>query len=182
MTDEIILVKPSSENENEIRDYRDAFLMEDKKYSYIADRIPGLNLLEEFDEISDWISFCDSVSDKISWYMGVRKADGKVIGFSCFRHRLKYDDDDPEFASHIGYSVRPDERGKGYAKAILRLTLQKAAELGKKKVRLICIDTNTASSQVIKACGGILIDSVYGGESGVTVNRYDIPLKEDTPH
>ena len=40
MTDEIILVKPSSENEDEIRDYRDAFLMEDKKYSYIADRIP----------------------------------------------------------------------------------------------------------------------------------------------
>ena len=169
-----MLVTPSSDHAEKIREYRDEFPADRLRVTYDPDRIPGMDYLEKYNNIQDWIEFCDSVKDKITWYMSVRRCDGKVVGFSCLRHSLEYDDDDIEFASHIGYSIRPEERGKGYAKEQLRLVLEKAWELGIDPVRIICSDTNDASRRTILACGGRFIDSVYGEESGLTVNRYEI--------
>ena len=106
--------------------------------------------------------------------MAVRRSDGRIVGFCCLRRRLEYDDDDPDFASHIGYSIRPSERRKGYAKEALRLLLQKAKEAGIARVRIICRDINEGSRRTIMANGGIYIDSIHGEESGLTVERYDI--------
>ena len=114
------------------------------------------------------------MKDRISWYMSVRKDDGRIVGFCCLRHKLEYDDDDPEFASHIGYSVRPSERGKGYAKEQLRQLLRIANEAGIESVRVVCRDINIGSICTILTNGGVFADSVYGEESGMTINRYDI--------
>ncbi len=156
--------------------YRAAFPRDRERVTVDPDRIPGLDYLEEYTDIPSWLRFCETMRDKITWYAAIRRQDGKMVGALCLRHRLEYDDDDPDFASHIGYSVRPDERRKGYAKEQLRLALQEAKALGLSKVRLICRDSNTGSVKTILANGGVYLDTLHGEESGLTVNRYDIPI------
>ena len=124
----------------------------------------------------EWLQFCEDLVDKITWYMASRENDGKIVGFIVFRHKLEYDDDDIEFASNFGYSVRPSERGKGYAKEQLRLGLQKAKEMGLDKVRIVCRDINIGSNKTILANSGVYVDMIHGEVSGMNINRYDIPL------
>ena len=169
------LIPVSAEYAAEIEEYRAAFPADRMRVTPDPDSIPGLDLLEQFGSAAEWLRHCASVQEQISWYLTVRDSDGKIVGACCLRHASEYDDDDPEFCSHIGYSVRPDERRKGYAKEQLRLLLAEARKLGLRTVRLICSDRNTGSIRTILSSGGILSDAIYGEESGSTVNRYDIP-------
>ena len=173
----LVLKRPSLADAEKIEEYRAEFPAERMRVTYDPERIPGLDYLEEYKNISDWLTFCEAMSDKISWYMCVRESDQRIVGFLCFRHRLEYDDDDPEFCSHFGYSIRPSEQRNGYAKEQLRLGLEKAKGLGLTSVRVICLDINLGSEKTILANGGIYLDTIHGEESGMNVNRYDIPLQ-----
>ena len=172
------LLPPSLRDAEEIENYRAEFPADREQVTAEPDRIPGLDYLEECGTVREWLEFCETMAGKITWYMSVRESDGKIVGFCCLRHKLEYDDDDEEFASHIGYSVRPSERGKGYAKEQLRLVLEKAKKLGLPSVRVICRDSNIGSVKTILANGGVFLDTLHGEESGLTVNRYDIPTEE----
>ena len=59
---------------------------------------------------------------------------------------------------HIGYSIRPSERGKGYAKESLRQGLQVAKEKNIQRALVTCSTENPASRAVILANGGQLED------------------------
>lgn len=172
---ELKLVKVSANCTGLLETYRAAFPADRERVTYAAERIPGLDHLEEYQTLPEWLAYCQSMEGKISWYLSVRQSDGKAVGSVCLRHRLEYDDDDPEFCSHIGYSIRPDERSKGYAREQLRLTLEKARQLGLAQVRILCLDTNEGSRRTILANGGMYVDSLHGEESGLTVCRYDVP-------
>ena len=169
------LLLPSIQDVEEIEKYRAEFPADRVQVTAEPDRIPGLDYLENYSSVREWLEFCETMAGKITWYMSVRESDGKLVGFCCLRHKLEYDDDEEEFASHIGYSVRPSEQGKGYSKEQLRLVLGKARELGLSSVRVICRDSNIGSVKTILANGGVFLDSLHGEESGLTVNRYDIP-------
>lgn len=56
---------------------------------------------------------------------------------------------------HIGYWIRPSERGKGYGSLILELGLQKAEELGLTEVVVTCDEDNERSRNVIESNGGV---------------------------
>ena len=129
---ELKLVKVSAACADLLESYRAAFPAARERVTHLAERIPGLDHLEECQSLAEWLDYCQSMEGKISWYLSVRESDGKAVGCACLRHRLEYDDDDPEFCSHIGYSIRPDERQKGYAREQLRLVLEKAREAGLK--------------------------------------------------
>ena len=116
---ELRLIRVDLSSARQVEEYCASFGRSRERVTYSADRIPGLDHLEEYESVSDWLRFCQRMEGKISWYLSVRKPDGKIVGALCLRHSLEYDDDDPEFASHIGYSIRPDERGKGYAMRFL---------------------------------------------------------------
>jgi predicted acetyltransferase len=58
------------------------------------------------------------------------------------------------WAGHIGYSVPPSLRGRGYAQAILRLLLEEAFSRGMEEVLLTCDETNAASRRIIEKAGG----------------------------
>ena len=176
--DELQLVSLSLNMVDKIADYKASFPAERMRVTLDPDRIPGLDYLEEYENIPSWLQFCEAMRDKITWYATIRKRDGKMVGALCLRHKLEYDDDDPDFASHIGYSIRPDERRKGYAKEQLRLALREAKALGLQKVRLICRDMNIGSIKTILSSGGVYVDALHGEESGLTINRYDIPTEE----
>ena len=95
--------------------------------------------------------------------------DGKVVGFLNLRLRLN--DFLLEEGGHIGYSIRPSERGKGYAKESLRQGLQIAKEKNIHRALVTCSTENPASRAVILANGGELEDVRNGTE------RYWIELE-----
>jgi len=95
--------------------------------------------------------------------------DGQAVGFLNLRLRLSAYL--LEEGGHIGYSIRPSERGKGYAKEALRQGLQIAKEKNIKRALVTCSTENPASRAVILANGGELEDVRNGTE------RYWIELE-----
>ena len=94
---------------------------------------------------------------------------GRALGFLNLRLRLN--EGLLNYAGHIGYSIRPSERGKGYAKEALRQGLQVAKEKNIKKALVTCSTENPASRAVIVANGGVFEDVRNG------VERYWIDLE-----
>ena len=85
----------------------------------------------------------------------VRKDDNKIVGLTYIRHNLEQKIL-REYGGHIGYSVCPSERNKGYGTTILQLALDYTRDMGMEKVMLSCTEENIASIRVIEKCGGIL--------------------------
>ena len=56
---------------------------------------------------------------------------------------------------HVGYSIVPWKRGRGYATEALRRILPQARAEGLVRVVITCDDDNDASKRVILANGGI---------------------------
>ena len=157
--------------------YRAAFPAERERVTWDPRRIPGLGGLEAFPDAAAWIRYTREMAGKISWFLTFREGDPLPVGALTLRHRLEYDDDEGDFASHIGYSVRPDCRRQGIGTAQLRLGLEEARRLGLRRVRLICVSSNRGSRGVIRACGGVYADTIVGEDSGLSVDRWDIALE-----
>ena len=96
---------------------------------------------------------------------------GQAVGFLNLRLRLS--NFLLEEGGHIGYSIRPSERGKGYAKETLSQGLQVAKDKNIKKALVTCSVNNHASRAVILANGG-LIEDVRDG-----VERYWIEVENE---
>jgi predicted acetyltransferase len=76
---------------------------------------------------------------------------------------------------HIGYTISPPFRRKGYGKKILQLGLRKAKILGLKKVLLTCGEKNIASRRIIQSCGGVYKNEARD-EDGDRMLRFWIAL------
>ena len=87
---------------------------------------------------------------------------GQALGFLNLRLRLS--NFLLEEGGHIGYSIRPSERGKGYAKETLRQGLKVAKQKNIKKALVTCSVNNPASRAVILANGGRIEDVRDGVE------------------
>ena len=56
--------------------------------------------------------------------------------------------------------MRPSERGKGYAKEMLRLNIQNAKAMGIEKLLITCDVKNEASEKTILANGGVYENTI----------------------
>ncbi|HEY9292410.1 MAG TPA: GNAT family N-acetyltransferase [Microlunatus sp.] len=102
-----------------------------------------------------------------------------VVGFIALRHRLN--DFLADVGGHIGYSVRPSRRRQGIASTALRLTLDRARQIGLERVLITCDDSNVGSFRTIEGCGGVLQDVRDRPEHGYgLVRRYWIELADRT--
>lgn len=76
---------------------------------------------------------------------------GRIVGIINFRHAIT---DFYRDSGHIGYSVRPSERNKGYATEMLRQVLEIAKRQGLSEVYITCKKSNEASRKtIIQNCG-----------------------------
>lgn len=107
-------------------------------------------------------------------YFGVRESDGRIVGMIDLR--LKLNDHLRTHGGHIGYAVRPTERGKHYAANMLKAALEIYKERGVSDLLLICSKDNAASAKVITNCGGVLKDEIYSDIYGEILQRYTVEL------
>lgn len=103
-----------------IWDYRQEFLNHQER------RINGSCGLHAFEDFDTWLRTVNNLVSKqtsregvhASTFLSIRKTDQRVVGSIQLRHSLT-----PELeqhGGHIGYAIRPTERGKGYGSAQLR--------------------------------------------------------------
>ena len=99
----------------------------------------------------------------------------RIYGGTNIRHELN--NNLLKHGGNIGYLIRPSERGKGYAKLLLNLTLEKCKLLNIPKVLITCREKNIASAKVIETNGGVYESSLYVEEKQETYRRYWIEIK-----
>ena len=104
----------------------------------------------------------------------VREADDRLLGMLQLRHDLN--DYLRRIAGHIGYSVRPSERRRGYAKRMLAMALDEARKLGLERVMISCSVENEASRRTILSNGGVFESTVLDETDGELLERYWIEL------
>ena len=92
-------------------------------------------------------------------YFLVRENDNRIVGMINIRHCLN--ENLKQVGGHIGYSIRPSERRKGYNKVNLYLGLIRCQELGIKEVLMDCDYDNLASARTMLALGGRLVREWY---------------------
>lgn len=94
------------------------------------------------------------------------------VGAVNIRHYLN--DSLLKNGGHIGDGVRPSERRKGIATAMIGLALDKCRELGLSRVLMVCDKTNIASAKSIQNNGGSLENEIE--VDGITEQRFWIEL------
>jgi predicted acetyltransferase len=98
----------------------------------------------------------------------------RILGCCRLRHTLNAFLE--ELGGHIGYDVRPSERRRGYGTLLLRLTLDKARDLGLKRVLVTADSPNVASWRIIENNGGILHGEELSQHTGQLLRKYWIEL------
>ena len=76
------------------------------------------------------------------------------------------------YGEHIGYAVRPSERGRGLATQMLKQGLAIARGFHFERVLCVCDNDNCASERVILKNGGIFESELFDPAENVTVKRY----------
>jgi predicted acetyltransferase len=99
----------------------------------------------------------------------------RIVGRASIRHALN--EELERVGGHIGYVVVPEFRRRGYATAILRLSLQIARDrCGLQRVLVTSDDDNIGSIKTIERNGGILENVLTGPDLDKPKRRYWIEL------
>lgn len=84
--------------------------------------------------------------------------ENKIVGVGSVRHYLnEYLE---KFGGHIGYSIRPSERKKGYGSKVLELLIKQANDMDIEKILITCNVNNMGSKKVIENNNGKFINQI----------------------
>lgn len=148
--EELILVSPSKKHGKEAIEFIQEFFQCNSRIHGTG----GLHLYNDYDKwlhkLEEDLKLSDITDDRVpsSTYFCVRTSDNRIVGIINIRHNTNKSV--LMEIGHVGYSVRPSERSKGYGTRILKLALEKCRELNLNRVLLICDKDNTASAKVIQ--------------------------------
>lgn len=99
--------------------------------------------------------------------------DDKIVGAVEVRHALN--EKLTNVGGHVGYGIRPSERGNGYSTLILKMILNKFREMDFEKILVTCDESNIASTKAIEKNNGKL-ENVIEYENEL-IRRYWITLR-----
>lgn len=179
--DEITLIEPQNKYADDVWKFRQEILEFDAEDE---DQFAGCLSLDVSKSAEEWIKTCElrkceKTCEEVGTivpshtYLAVRRRDDRIVGVIDLRHHINH----PilgTWGGHCGYSVRPSERGKGYAKEMLRLNLQNAKSMGIEKLLITCDSKNEASEKTILANGGVYEKTI--DVDGRRIKRYWIKI------
>ena len=172
----MILIEPTMEYDKQIQAYRQEFLD-------LGGSMDGCGPLRRFAKTQEWLDQVEALKRPettppqmvpSTLYIYVRESDRKVVGMIQIRHY--FNEFLEKYAGHIGYSVCPSERRKGYATQMLSLVLPECKKLGIDRVLISCVKGNEGSRKTILKNGGGYESTVFEPGEGVYLERYWIDV------
>lgn len=172
---EIRLEKASSKYLNQIESYRKEMLKSNSSFD-------GCSNLDKYDNINEWLAYCHKMENIETKQIGLVNADQlllingskEVIGMANVRRKLN--ESLMLVGGHIGYSICPKYRNKGYGKKMLSLVLEYCKSIKITKVRISCYRDNIASKKIILANNGKYDSTIKIGDK--EIERYWITMEE----
>lgn len=176
------LREATKQDEEEIIEMYDEYLISELIPG--IDRFEGIRDFEKLEKLSfnDWIEdleknkYEENLPETYSphtLYFAIND-DNKIVG--AIGIRWKQVPALMTFGGLIGYSIRPSQRGKGYASEMLKLALNKFKNTNIENVLITCKDFNIASKKVIEKNGGIFENAYSNADDGYTYLRYWIKI------
>lgn len=167
----IKLVKLSQEYKQQLFDMMEEWLSVEQDFSpYMIRR----NDYHDFDYYLKNLEIKEETEDRVpdSTYFCLDMQRNIFVGAINIRHYLN--EKLLQVGGHIADGIRPSERRKGYATAMIGLGLEECRKLGITKVLMVCDKDNIGSAKSIVNNGGVLENEVE--EDGVIEQRYWITL------
>ena len=174
------LEEPCIKRKDEARDFIEEFINCNSKIygsGGLDDEYKNYEKWLETNELKKYPDTCPDNKCPGFTYFLIRENDNKIIGMINIRYNLN--EFMLRYGGHIGYSIRPSERNKGYNKINLFLGLIKIKELGVDNVLITAVDSNPGSFKTILSLGGVLENKIPDDEEeDVLLGRYWINIDE----
>ena len=168
-----------------IRRKEDAIAFINEFYEYHS-QINGAGGLHRYlDDYEGWLQKLDADYKRVPdenkvparTFFLIREEDDRIVGM--INIRLALNERLSKYGGHIGYSIRPTERGKGYNKINLYLGLKVCDRYGIEKVFMDADLDNPASWKTMEALGGVRIREYYDDQDAhCIVVDYNIDVKK----
>lgn len=178
-TDELFIVEPSMTYAAEISSYREEMLAAESSFD-------GCLSMKRMPDPKEYTEYCTEWANpnrvlkengaRGTGLLCIRKADNKMVGCMQVHHILN--EQMRNITGHVGYSVRPSERRKGYATQMLEKARDYLSSFGFSEICVSCLPENEASRRTILANGGEYIETVYLEADNVNLERYVIKLEK----
>ena len=173
--EKMLLLRPNASYLDEVSAYRSEFLA-------AGSSMDGTGMLRQTDA-AEWLRLLplyerpETVPKPLvpaTQFIYVRESDRRLVGMLQVRHSLN--EALRLFGGHIGYSIRPSERHKGYVSQMLKAALPFCKSLGLDRVLITCSKDNETSRRVILKNGGVYENTVQHPSENKELERYWITL------
>lgn len=158
----IKFIKPELTHKKDVLKLKDIFINNNESFA-------GGSSLLRLENYEEWISVIDNPNLSIekgltpfSVFLVVNEEE-LIVAIVDIRHNI----DHPVLASvggHIGYSVNPKYRNKGYGSKILAEAILVSNKLGINELLLTCKEDNIFSKKIIIKNGGVFEKKVYSDD------------------
>jgi len=172
--EELRLTRPTEAMSGEISAYRQAMLD-------AGSEMDGCGPLKRMENPAEWLAFCRQLDNPATtppnWVPATQFVclrGEKIVGMIQVRRELN--DYLCNYAGHIGYSVRPDERQQGIATWMLHNVLTYCRDIGLTCVMVACEPWNDGSRKTILHGGGVHAKTVHCEERNIDLEQYWITL------